>query len=481
MITSILNGSRIETGNRTIEIKNTNGITIDSVRMFDEVLDDYISQLDKNIWTNYSLEMRLDAILSIKENLEDTKRANDLIESICFEIGKPLIEAETEISEAIALIDFYLNNVSSELFTSNVAIDPYYNTKTNYIKLTPIGIVGIIKPWNYPVTNSLWSIIPALIAGNIIIYKPSENCCNTAKILSDIILDSRLPKGVFNVLFGDRHTGKRITECKKVGMISFTGSSETAVEIQKQSIDLGIIRKYSMECGGSDFAVVDSDVDIDFAIEGIIWGAFNNSGQVCTSIENLIIPNEIYDTFVEKLINKTASLEAGKDYGKIQNKELKTRITNYLHKVKKYSSSNIILGGYIIDDYLLPTIIKEHDKKNINTELFSNVLRLFSYSTEVELLETVNSSNYGLGCTIWTSRPKSKFIEGLIEKINVGMIWVNDVNIAFPEMPWTGIKKSGVGFNLSLESIKEFSTLKCISVDTCNQKKEWWYPYEIKN
>lgn len=481
MITSIINGVEIKTGNRINEVKDVNGTVLDSVRMFDGDLDKYTTELNNKflIWKNYSLAKRLDAILSIKENFEDPKRANILIESICSEIGKPYTEAETEISESIALFDYFLNNVNDEIFNKSVNIDPYFKTKSNYIKLSPLGIVGIIKPWNYPITNSLWSIIPALLAGNVILYKPSENCCHTAKILSDIILDSKLPEGVFNVIFGDNISGQYITECDKVSMISFTGSSETAIEIQKHSLDLGIMRKYSIESGGSDFAIIDRNIDIDFVVEGIVWGAFNNSGQVCTSIENVLVPREIFDAFIKKLVEKTTKLKAGKDYGKIQNIKLKNKIIDYLNTIKNSNTAEIILGGYINDDFLTPTLITGCDKKSINTELFSNILRIFSYSDTSDLLNWVNSSKYGLGCTIWTSCPNSEYIKLLIEEINVGMIWVNDVNVAYPEMPWTGIKHSGVGFNLSLDSIKEFSSIKSVSIDSnTNQKKEWWYPYE---
>lgn len=481
MINSIINGIEINKNGHLADIRDTNGATIDTVRMFNDNLEDYILDLLAifNVWKKSTLEMRLDAILSIKENLENEVIANELIKSICSEIGKPLIEAKTEISESISLIEYFLSHANNEFFLSSVKIDPYYDTKNNYIKLSPLGIVGIIKPWNYPITNSLWSIIPALLAGNILIYKPSEYCCKTAKLLADLIIKSRLPKGVFNVLFGDYLTGQCITECKEISMISFTGSSETALEIQRHSIDCGIIRKYSIESGGSDFAIIDKKINIDFVTDGIIWGAFNNAGQVCTSIENLLIPTELYSNFVEILTKKLTTLKAGRDYGKIQNAEQKKKIEEYLNNIKLDNTSKIIFGGCIEDGYLIPTLITSNNFESVNIELFSNIIRIFCYTNELELCSIVNSSRYGLGCTIWTDEPQSNRIRNLIDEINVGMIWVNDVNIAFPEMPWTGVKNSGVGFNLSLDSIKEFSSIKSISIDNNNTvSKEWWYPYE---
>ena len=481
MINSIINGKELDKNGVLVDIQDIQGIALNTVRMFDERLDFYVAELLEKLddWKKTVIEIRLDAILSIKENLENEEIANELIKSICIEIGKPYAEAETEISESIALIDYFLDNVTNKTFLSKVDIDPYYVTKNNFIKLSPLGIVGIIKPWNYPITNSLWSIIPALLAGNIVIYKPSEHCCNTARLLADVFLKSRFPQGVFNVIFGDEKAGQRITECKQVAMISFTGSSETAVKIQKLALDFGIIRKYSIESGGSDFAIVDKKVNLDFAANGIIWGAFNNSGQVCTSIENVLVPVEIYSDFIEILKNKASVLKAERDFGKIQNAELKNKITDYLHTVKSDRSIKIITGGEIHDDYLIPTIIACSNYKNSHIELFSNILRIFSYSDETQLHKIINSSDYGLGCTIWTNEPESERIKNLIDEINVGMVWVNDINIAFPEMPWGGVKNSGVGFNLSLDSLKEFSSLKSISIDTnASAQKEWWYPYE---
>lgn len=481
MINSIINGKELDIDGRIMPVKDIYGNTINSVRMFDKDLKAYVPDLLDNFerWKNVPLEIRLDSVLSIKEQLENEKLADKLVKSICSEIGKPLVEAETEISEAIGLLDYFLENTNNSIFLSKVAVDPYYETKSNYIKLSPLGIVGIIKPWNYPVTNSLWSIIPALLAGNVIIYKPSEYCCNTAKILSDIIMSSRLPKGVFNTLFGDGKAGQRIAEAEKVAMISFTGSCETAIEIQRHSVARGIIRKYSIESGGSDYAIIDKNVNIDFATDGVIWGAFNNSGQVCTSIENVLIPEELYTEFVNMLKVKISKLKAGRDYGKIQNPKLEKKVREYLKSVQESLTEKIICGGIVDNGYLLPTLVECSEFESANFELFSNIIRLFCYSDKQEVKNIVNTSIYGLGCTIWTCEPCSERVHRMIDELDVGMVWVNDVNISFPEMPWIGVKKSGVGFNLSLESIKEFSFSKSISIDMDGiTQKEWWYPYE---
>lgn len=481
MINSIINGNKIYNEKNTMISKDISGNNLDEVHIFDEEIKKYIPDLldSLNIWKKTSINKRLDSIRSIKSTLEDNFFANKLIESICKEIGKPLCEAETEISESIALIDFFLDNVNDELFISNIEVDPYYESKKNYIKLSPIGIVGIIKPWNYPITNSLWSILPAIISGNIVIYKPSEYCCHTANILAEAFMQSNLPKGVFNVLFGGSEVGTRIVECKEVSMISFTGSSEAAIEIQKKSADLGIIRKYSLETGGSDSAIIDKNVDIEFAVNGILWGAFNNAGQVCTSIENVFIPTEIYVDFVSLLKKQLSKLCPGKDYGKIQNHSLKIKIEKILSRVNKNALTEVVSGGYIENNYLIPTLIECKDYQEINYEVFSNILRIFKYENLSDIPKIINSSIYGLGCSIWTSEPESLKIKDIIDEIDVGMIWINDVNVAFPEMPWTGVKNSGVGFNLSLDSIKEFSTIKSISIDSNSKtSKEWWFPYE---
>ena len=480
MIKSIINGEAIG-GSYFQTVKDIHGNTMDTACLFDEDLQHFSSQL-KNVfyaWKNTPLEKRLDAVLSIKQNLEDQAIAESIIESICAEIGKPRIEAETEISESIGFIDYYLDNVSEDMFVYDIEIDPYYQTKKNILKYEPLGIVGIIKPWNYPVSNSLWSIIPALISGNLVVYKPSEHCWHTAMLLTNAIIHSRLPKGVFNTIIGDYRAGQRITECRDIAMISFTGSTDVAIKIQQQALNCGVLRKYSVESGGSDFAIIDKDVNLDFAAEGIVWGAFNNSGQVCTSIENVIVPASCYDEFLKLLIEKTKKLTAGNDYGPIQNSALFEKTKRYLSSIEADDSMVVVEGGVIYNGYLSPTIIKCANIESANSELFSNILRVFSYNENTDLLGELNSLNYGLGCSIWTSSPNDDRIQRLIYGMEVGMIWVNDVNISFPEMPWTGRKNSGFGFNMSLDALKEFSQIKCISIDNNTEDyKDWWFPYE---
>lgn len=481
MISSIINGKKILSHTKTNYAYGIDGEKLDTVCVFNDSIEQYVPELHTvfNHWKKTTIPERLNTLVSIKTIFQNEQFSNKLVDSICKEIGKPLNEAETEVSESIALIDFFLDNITSETFISKVEIDPYYETKNNYIKLCPIGIVGIIKPWNYPLTNSLWSILPAILAGNIVIYKPSEYCCYTANILAEAFINSNLPRGVFNILFGDDITGQRLVECKEISMISFTGSTDTAIEIQKKSADFGIIRKFSLETGGSDFAIIDKVIDMDFTINGVIWGAFNNSGQVCTSIENVLVPIEIYSDFTKKLINKIHELRPKKDYGKLQNAALTFKTQKYLNRIVQNPLTNIVTGGYIRDNFLMPTLIECEDFSEINVEVFSNILRIFKYSSEMDIPKIINSSKFGLGCSIWTAEPHSPRINQLIDDLNVGMIWINDVNVSFPEMPWGGVKNSGVGFNLSVDSIKEFSSLKSISIDS-NWKinKEWWYPYE---
>ena len=479
MIRSYINGEYISTEAVT-EIYDVDGNLEDSVYFFDYALDKYSSGLltVASSWRQSAIIERVNALRNLKAKLEDEHFAETLARAISKEIGKPMCEAETEVSESIGVLDYFINNVDENTFLKKVELDPYWETKKNFIKLQPLGIVGIIKPWNYPVSNSLWSIIPAILAGNVVIYKPSEYSCMCAKLLSEAIIDSGLPTGVFNIIYGDKNAGERIVECKEVSMISFTGGSGTAQAIQLKSAQMGIMRKFSIESGGSDFAIIDKDADLQFVLDGIVWGAFNNSGQVCTSVENVLLPAEMRGGFIDGLKDRINALKQKSDYGKIQNKRQLEKISGYLKSIKDDVNYSIMLGGEIKDGYLSPTVIECKNIESAGYEIFGNIIRLFYYYNEADIPQLVNSSGFGLGCTIWTSEPESTRINKLIDSLQVGMVWVNDVNIAFSEMPWTGVKNSGVGFNLSLDSIGEFSSLKSVSIDTnTKDKKDWWFPY----
>lgn len=480
MIKSIIAGKSILSG-QEVQIYDVYGKQMDTVKFYSDTLSNYEDDLlsISNSWRKTSPQKRLGFLKELKTNLEDDAFSQELVNTIHREIGKSLVEAETEVSESIGLIDYFLDNFNESYFSKQVDIDPYWETKTNYIKLQALGIVGIIKPWNYPLSNSLWSIIPAILAGNIILYKPSEHCCASANLLSKAIVDTSLPAGVFSVIFGNSIAGDKIVECKFVSMISFTGGSATAHKIQLRTAQLGYMRKFSIESGGSDFAIIDSNVDLDFAADGIVWGAFNNSGQVCTSIENVFVPDKIKGSFIKKCKKKILELVQERDYGKIQNTDLRNKVSAYLDRIKDSNKAEIICGGSIINGFLPPTLVDCRDNSLLDFEVFSNILRIISYESNDEILDIINSSIYGLGCTIWTNEPSSDRIISLIENLSVGMIWVNDVNISFPEMPWTGVKESGVGFNLTIDSLKEFSSLKAVSIDMdTTLKKEWWFPYD---
>jgi acyl-CoA reductase-like NAD-dependent aldehyde dehydrogenase len=483
MIYSYINGKNIET-DVIRDIYDVYGNLEDSVCFFNKSLDEYSKDLINAslLWRHTNIGERKEYLIKLKAKFEEESFSELLANTIMREVGKPRCEAQTEVSESIGLIDFFINNVSDDVFIKEVEADPFWETKKNFVKLQPLGIVGIIKPWNYPISNSLWSILPAILAGNVILYKPSEYCCKCAKLLADSIIDTGLPTAVFNVIFGDNVAGEKIVECKYVSMISFTGGSATARVIQQKSAQLGIIRKFSFESGGSDFAIIDKNVDLDFAVGGIVWGAFNNSGQVCTSIENVLLPTAMRDDFLDKIRRCTDALQNEIDYGKIQNVKLLNKVSDYLKLVRDSDRFNLIIGGEITDGYLKPTIIECKDISSASYEVFSNILRIFYYDDESHIPQLINSTCYGLGCSIWTSEPESPRIASIVDDLHVGMIWVNDVNISFPELPWTGVKDSGVGFNLSIDSIREFSSIKTVSIDTCtNRKKEWWFPYEGDN
>ncbi|MGB2974283.1 MAG: aldehyde dehydrogenase family protein [Candidatus Competibacter sp.] len=457
-----------------------------------EIIGEYIPFLEslnlsedffrsKNLWMLTDIKKRKEALRKFVKKLEDN--SEDIARLIHLEIGKPLIEAKTEVDESIGLVSFLLKNGEKILRRRVRTPDPFWSTKKNYVDYVPLGIIGVIKPWNYPLSNSLWSIVPALLAGNIVIYKPSEHSCLVGFKIYELLRDCIAQDGVINIIIGDEYAGRIITKNNQINMISFTGSTETAKKILSDSN--GIIRRYQFETGGSDFAIILDDLSSisDVVIDGLVWGVVNNNGQVCTSIENILIPDKLYPIVVEKLVQKMSLLQKNKDFGPIQNPQQLNYVLKILEK-QIMLGGKFLCGGTVEGNYLSPTVIEFSNKVNIteviSDEIFCSAVRIFNYSSIDQVVGIINSGPYGLGCSIWTADPAQEEIGILCQKLDVGIIWVNDVNLAFPELPWSGRKKSGIGSNLGFESLLDYTAPKAISIDIepITDKKDWWFPYD---
>ena len=433
------------------------------------------------VWKKTSIEERrmyLKNLIDIIHNNRDR-----IIQTIILDIEKPFCEAETEVIESCDILEYYCNEIFEGIDTPfEIALNKeLWPNKKAFGLYQPIGVYAVIKPWNYPFELTIWSVVPLLLAGNTIVYKPSELSTATGVLLTELINMSGFPDGVFNIVQGDKSTGKELIENTNIAGISFTGSSNVGKEIYEKSKNMNL--KLSLEMGGSDYSIVLSDEIDHITLPGILWGSFSNAGQVCVAIEKVIISDKIYDSFIEKLVSETQKLKLDKEISPIISKEQYLRAQRIINDAIEHGG-RVLYGGTTCEEdklkdgnYILPTIIECTDCEYLSKveEIFAPIILVAQFSSEKEAIELVNKSQYGLGCSIWTGNHLEH--NSLYEELDVGMIWINEVNLPMPQVPWIGRKKSGLGFNLSKDAVYDAMNLKIIHIDYSNSKRTWWYPY----
>lgn len=272
------------------------------------------------LWRATPVEKRIELFKELSKLLE--RKKSNFTELIMKEVGKPKIEAETEISDSQASIDYYCEKIG-EIEEKNINFDREFFPKTQgSVTFVPHGVVGLITPWNYPLSLPMWTIVPALLTGNTIVFKPSENSILVGQKIDEMI-NEIFPKGVFNTIYGDAEAGKFLVK-SDVDKLFFTGSVEAGKDIIK---NIGL-KPVSLELGGKDSAIVCRDANLNLAVKGVVWGAINNAGQVCTSIERVYVHEKIAKEFIEKVVEEVKKLRAEIDFGPLINKEELNKVEN---------------------------------------------------------------------------------------------------------------------------------------------------------
>lgn len=435
-------------------------------------------------WKRIGVEHRTKILNQVVERLRSEYgrqgEPTPLKQLISQEMGKRLPEADIEVIESSDMLNFFVKEGPSLLATRELKLDlTLWSTKRSYVNFEPVGVIGVIKPWNYPLELPIWAIGPALIAGNTVLFKPSEHSSFVGVELGKFIEEAGVPQGVINVLPGGDETGELIVQAEGIDMITFTGSVATgrkvAIECSRR------LKRYTLELGGNDAAIITPDVDMELAANGIVWGSFANSGQVCVRPKRVFIHRSIARSLISMILEKTTKLRPGIDYGPlISQKQLEL----VEHQVEGSLShgAKLIVGGQRLKEhrgfYFEPTILIDVPSSApvMQDECFGPVLPIVVVDNIEEGIQLANSTKYGLGASIWTG--DLKIGEQLASELEAGMVWVNDVNVAFPQAPWGGTKESGYGVELGEWGLYEYTVKKHINVETSNSiTREWWFPY----
>lgn len=436
-------------------------------------------------WKNMSIEQRCEYVRKAADVLVSRYgkqgEMTDLKRLITDEVGKRFPEADIEVIESSDMLRYFADAGSHLLRDEAVELDKnLWPTKKSFIAHEPIGVVAVIKPWNYPLELPLWSIGAALVTGNTVILKPSEHSPFIGLEIARIFEEIHIPKGVINVVTGGPATGRTLVMSDNVDMVAFTGSVETgqeiAIECAKQ------LRKVSLELGGKDAAIVAEDADIELTANGLVWGAFCNTGQVCVSVERAFVPRTIQDRLISEVVKKTEALRLDIDIGPLISKEQLSKVEEHIADALS-KGAKILTGGKRPDSkpkgfYYLPTVLTGVDDsmRMLSEETFGPVLPITLVDDTAQAVSLANGSCYGLGASVWTSNVSRG--EEIAQLLDVGMVWINDVNVAFPQCPWGGKKDSGLGVELSKWGIYEYTNKKHINIEVSQSvRRDWWYPY----
>jgi succinate-semialdehyde dehydrogenase/glutarate-semialdehyde dehydrogenase len=436
-------------------------------------------------WAGLSVEERARYLERALRILLD--REEEFVEIIVAETGKPRIEAvASEILGACDAVRFYAKRAKRILADRTV---PLHLAKTKKLKICyrPLGVVGIITPWNFPFILSLNPTAQALMAGNTVLLKPSEATPFSGRLVEDLLSAAGLPEGVFNLLLGDGETGAALVE-GGVDKISFTGSVETGRKVA-EACGRNLV-PFTLELGGKDPMIVCADADLDRAARGAVFGAFANSGQVCTSTERVYVVEEVADEFTRKVVEHTASLRQGLegefDVGSLTwPRQLDVIEAHVRDAVEK--GAQVLAGGRRNPSYrgyfYEPTVLADvsHEMRVMREETFGPVLPIMRVNSEEEALRLANDSRYGLNANVWT-RDRRKGTE-LAKAVGSGCAVVNDCMITYgvTESPFGGLKDSGIGQVNGELGLRAFCHAQSILIDRFGRKTEpQWYPYSAR-
>ncbi|MCU9602066.1 5-carboxymethyl-2-hydroxymuconate semialdehyde dehydrogenase [Pallidibacillus thermolactis] len=401
-----------------------------------------------NIWGRMKQNERLEYIYKIGQLIEERIEDIALFES--FDTGLPISQTRKQVARSAQNFRFYADMVKSHLSGEAYQVDDEF---INYTIHKPVGVAGLITPWNAPFMLETWKIAPALATGNTVVLKPAEWSPLSANLLAEIIDQAGLPKGTFNVVHGFGETaGASLVAHPDVQLISFTGETKTGSEIMKNGADT--LKRFSMELGGKSPFIVFEDADLDRALDAAVWGIFSFNGERCTANSRLYLHERIADEFIARLKERVDRIIVGDPMD--PNTELGPLIhkTHY-HNVKRYIEiakdegceiySGEIPAELTSGNYVAPTLLLNANNamKVVQEEIFGPVMAVMTFKEEDEVLELANDVKYGLAAYVWTNDIKRG--HRVSQAIESGMAWINSQNVRDLRTPFGGAKYSGIG------------------------------------
>ncbi|MEX0799741.1 MAG: aldehyde dehydrogenase family protein [Dehalococcoidia bacterium] len=477
----IINGDTVEPkSGKTFERRNpANGDVVAtcpaaSAEDTDAAIQAARATFDSGSWSRTTARQRAEVLRKTATKLRDEQ--NYLGRLLASEVGKPLAEAMGEVALTAEVFDYY---AGLALDVKGQVVSNWTDDAMGLILKEPVGVVGIITPWNFPLILASWKIAPALAVGCTLVIKPATYTPCTTYELGRILNEAGAPKGVVNVITGPaRDTGARLAESALIDKIAFTGSTEVGKEVMRAAA--GNVKKISLELGGKSPNIVFADADLQGAVIGSLFGIYLNAGQVCQAGSRLLVEESIHDQFMAMFTNFTAGVKVGDPLdpstrmGPLVSEDQLNTVAGYVDAGKKEKAQLVKGGNRLTGDeydkgfFYEPTIFDQVDNrmKIAQEEIFGPVLSVIPFKDANEALQIANDSMYGLAAAVWTKdiNKAFKFAKG----IKAGTVWVNAYHAAgtlgVPLMPFGGYKQSGIGREMGQEGMSLFTETKSVSI-----------------
>ncbi|MFZ6648068.1 2-hydroxymuconic semialdehyde dehydrogenase [Undibacterium sp. TJN25] len=430
----------------------------------------------KGPWAGMSVQQRSQLLHKVADGIQ--ARFEEFVAAEVADTGRPVHQARSlDIARGIANFRTFADLAS----TANT--DAYEMPTAdglgalNYTVRKPVGVVGIISPWNLPLLLFTWKVAPALACGNTVVAKPSEESPSSATLLAEVMRDAGIPPGVFNLIhgLGANSAGEFLTRHPGIDALTFTGESRTGSTIMKAVADG--VKEVSFELGGKNAAVVFEDADFDAAVAGVMRSSFTNSGQVCLCSERVFVHSSLFDRFVTAIRQKTEALKIGfphtdgVDMGPLISHGHRDKVLSY-YRLALEEGANLITGGgvpYFGDArdqgaYVQPTVWTglSDEARCTSEEIFGPVCHIAPFDTEEEIIQRVNASKYGLACALWTTNLSRA--HRVSRQIHVGLVWVNTWYLRDLRTPFGGVKLSGLGREGGRYSLDFYSDIANICI-----------------
>lgn len=435
---------------------------------------------DHGKWPQMPAIERCQVVQTLADLIQRDKEELAELESL--DTGKTLEESRVDMDDITNVFHYFAELADKD---GGEVIDSPIPNSTSRIVREPVGVCGQITPWNYPLLQASWKLAPALVAGNTLIMKPSEiTPLSTVKTFA-LMEEAGVPNGVANLVLGAGDSvGSELSTHKDVDLISFTGGIETGKCIMQAANSN--MKNLALELGGKNPNIVFADADFDTAVDQAMNAVFFHAGQVCSAGTRLIIEDSIHDAFVDKLVEKVGAIKLGSGFDEttqmgplISEAHLK-KVIDYVETGRK-EGANVAVGGVRPDDpklnngfFYLPTVLTNctTDMHVVQEEGFGPVMTVESFSTEEEAVTLANDSIYGLSGGVFTKDTAKA--ERCVMKMRMGTVWINDVNLYFPQAPWGGYKQSGIGRELGKNGLDEYTEVKHIFQNLKPEPIHWF-------